>query len=101
YQGLRKDWHEAGAFALRVLPQELIFLFQDIFRCPRDEVLGWLINIGHRAVEDLLDSVRQRPVNGSDSRLEGNSEQLCLRAVLEDEVALPILEEAAALESTV
>lgn len=102
YQGLRKGWHEAGAFALRVLPQELIFLFQDIFRCPREEVLGWLINIGHRAVEDLLNAVRVGPVNGGDpGGSEGNPEQLCLRAVLEDEVALPILEEAAALESAV
>ncbi len=101
YQGLRKDWHEADAFALRVLPQELIFLFQDIFRCPRDEVLGWLINIGHRAVEDLLNAVRARPVNGSATGAAGNPDQLCMKAVLEDEVALPILEQAAALESAV
>lgn len=101
YQGLRKDWHEADAFALRVLPQELIFLFQDIFRCPRDEVLGWLINIGHRAVEDLLNAVRARPVNGCVPSPGSNPDQLCLKAVLADEVALPILEQAAALESAV
>ena len=101
YQGLRKDWYEAGAFALRVLPQELIFLFQDIFRCPRNEVLSWLINIGHRAVDDLLSDVRERPVNGCNSTPGGNPDQLCLKAVLEDEVALPILEQAAALESAV
>ncbi len=101
YQQLGKDWHEAEAFALRVLPQELIFLFQDIFRCPRHEVLGWLINIGHRAVEDLLNVLRTRPINGCDTRSAGNPDQLCLKAVLEDEVALPILERAAALESAV
>lgn len=101
YQQLGKDWHEAEAFALRVLPQELIFLFGDIFRCPRHEVLGWLINIGHRAVEDLLNDVRARPVNGGDPSSDGNPDQLCLKAVLADEVALPILERAAALESTV
>jgi hypothetical protein len=98
---LGKDWHEAEAFALRVLPQELIFLFRDIFRCPRHEVLGWLINIGHRAVEDLLNALRARPVNGCAPRPPENPHQLCLKAVLEDEVALPILERAAALESSV
>jgi len=29
---------------LDVLPQELVFLFENIFRCPKDEVLAWLIN---------------------------------------------------------
>ena len=101
YQHLGKDWHEAEAFALRVLPQELIFLFRDIFRCPRHEVLGWLINIGHRAVEDLLYAVRARRVNGCATGPAGNPDQLCLPAVLADEVALPILERAAALESVV
>ena len=101
YQGLRKDWHEAEAFALRVLPQELIFLFRDLFRYPRHEVLGWLINIGHRAMADLLDVVRARPVNGCVPGANGNPDQLCLKSVLADEVALPILEQAAALESAV
>jgi len=101
YQHLTKDWHEAEAFALRVLPQELIFLFQDIFRCPRNEVLGWLINIGHQAVEDLLNVVTAHPVNGCDTRSDGNPDQLCLKTVLTDEVAWPILERAAALESAV
>jgi hypothetical protein len=83
------------------LPQELIFLFPDLFRFPKDEVLAWLINIGHRTAEDLLDDVRTRPVNGCLSGSATNPDQLCLKAVLTDEVALPILEQAAALESAV
>ena len=35
YQTIRRDWHTAEAFVLAVLPQELIFLYEDIFRCPR------------------------------------------------------------------
>jgi len=100
YQSLQKDWHAAEAFALRVLPQELVFLFEDIFRCRRDEILGWLVNIGHRTAADSLTDLRGR-ANGHSPRPESDSEQLCLKALLADEVALPILESAAALESTV
>ncbi len=101
YQTIRKDWYAAEAFTLPVLPRELIFLYQDIFRCPRPEVLAWLINIGHGLAGDLLADVRLRPVNGSASHRGTNGDQLCLPAIRSDEVALPILEHAASLESAV
>ncbi len=101
YPGLHKDWQAAEAYALRVLPQELVFLFTDIFRCHRPEILGWLINIGHRTVADLLDDLRERPANNPVPSPDGNPNQLNLEAVLADDVALPILEQAAAMESVV
>jgi hypothetical protein len=101
YPTIRKDWRAAEAFILPVLPQELIFLYQDIFRSPRHEVLAWLVNIGHRIAGDLLEDLRTRPVNGSASKPGTNGDQLCLQAVRTDEVAAPILEHAAALEATV
>jgi hypothetical protein len=101
YPTIRKDWRAAEAFILPVLPQELIFLYQDIFRSPRHEVLAWLVNIGHRIAEDLLEDLRMLPVNGSASKRGTNGDQLCLQAVQTDEVAAPILGRAAALESTV
>jgi len=101
YPTIRKDWRAAEAFILPVLPQELIFLYQDIFRSPRHEVLAWLVNIGHRIVGDLLEDLRTRPVNGSVPHRGTNGDQLCLQAVRTDEVAAPILEHAAALESAV
>ena len=91
----------AEAFALEVLPRELIFLYQDLFRGPKEEILAWLVNIGHRLAGDLLKDLRTRPVNGHDSRTGKNPSQLCLRAILTDDVALPILEKAASLECTV
>jgi hypothetical protein len=100
YRELRMDWRAAEAFVLEVLPQELIFLYQDIFRCPKSDLYAWLVNIGHRLVNDLV-----RELSGG---LKANatpspqqSDQLCLAAVRADEVALPILERAASLESTV
>ena len=101
YQTLPKDWLEAEAHALRVLPQELIFLYADLFRCPRLETLGWLINIGHRTVFDLLGDLRAGRVNGHERESGGNPNQLHLTEVRTDQVALPILEQAAVLESTV
>ena len=101
YQTIRRDWHSAEAFVLPVLPQELVFLYQDIFRCPRLEVLAWLVNIGHGMAGDLLQDVKARPVNGSVPRRGANGDQQCLQAVRADEVALPILEHAASLESAV
>lgn len=62
YQALRKDWHQAEAFVLRVLPQELILLYADIFRCERAELLAWLVNIGHGLVDDLLRDLKTRRV---------------------------------------
>jgi hypothetical protein len=101
YQTLQRDWHAAEAFILPILPQELVFLYQDIFRCPRPEVLAWLVNIGHRMAGDLLEDVRSRPVNGSVPHRGTNGDQLCFQAIRNDEVAWPILEHAAFLESAV
>lgn len=101
YQSLPKEWHATEAFALRVLPQELVFLFDDIFRFPRAEILAWLINIGHRTVADLLRELRQGRVNGHTVSTGEPSEQLALKTVGSDDVALPILERAATLESSV
>ena len=101
YPSVRKDWRAAEAFVLPVLPQELIFLYPDIFRAPRHEVLAWVVNIGHRIAGDLLEDLRMPPVNGSVNHRRTNGEQLCLHAVRTDEVAAPILEHAAALESSV
>jgi len=98
YRSLRPDWRSAEAFVLPVLPRELIFLYPDIFRCPRHEVLAWLVNIGHRMAEDLVQALR---ANGFPPHRNGNGEQLCLAAVRTDEVALPILEHAAALQCAV
>lgn len=101
YPVIRRDWRGAEAFVLPVLPRELVFLYQDIFRCPRPEVLAWLVNIGHRLVGDLLEDLRGRPPNGCVPGSGANGDQLCLQAVQTDEVAVPILEQAAALESAV
>jgi len=101
YATVQKDWRAAEAFVLPVLPQELIFLYQDIFRCPRQEVLAWLVNIGHRMAGDLLEDLRTGRVNGVGHSRGANGDQLCLQAVGSDEVAAPILEHAAGLESTV
>jgi len=101
YPTIRRDWRAAEAFVLPVLPQELVFLYEDIFRCPRNEVLAWLVNIGHRMVGDLLEDLRARPANGPAPHRGANGDQMCLQAVRTDEVALPVLEHAAALQSTV
>ena len=101
YQNGRRDWHTAEAFVLEVLPQELVFLYPDVFRCPKAELFGWLINIGHGLVGDLLDELRARP-QAVNPRQNGNhANQLALAAVLSDDVALPILEGAASLEAAV
>jgi hypothetical protein len=101
YAGIRRDWHEAAAFVLEVLPRELIFLFEEIFRTEKSELLAWLMNIGHRQAGDLLQDIISRPPNGHVSGQERNLEQLCIEAVRTDEVAMPILERAAALEAVV
>jgi len=101
YPSIREDWRTAEAFVLPVLPQELIFLYEDIFRCPRIEVLAWLINIGHRLAGDLLQDLRQQPVNGYTTPRRANRDQLPLEAVRTDEVAMPILEKSEALEAAV
>ena len=102
YEDLAKDWFEAEAFTLRVLPQELIFLFTDIFRCPKGEVLAWLINAGHGLAADVISElgVAVTP-NGHSGAVPGESGQLPLSELRTDEVALPILESSAALKSAV
>ena len=161
YASLPKDWYEAKASVLRVLPQELVFLYEDIFRCPRTQILAWLLNIGHGIVADLLQDLKSRKVNGSrldlasptagepnlgwpngaghqngngsayrngngqavclaeqpnrygptaqngngfngtSLRSAGCPEQLRLETLVQDAVAMPILEKAAGLESVV
>jgi hypothetical protein len=101
YQAIRKDWHSAEAFVLPVLPQELIFLFEEVFRSPKQELFAWLINIGHGLVQDLLTDLAERPPNGYHHLSPKNPDQLCLTAVRTDPVALPVLESAARLESGV
>jgi hypothetical protein len=163
FPSIQKDWHEAEAFILRALPQELIFLYEDIFRCPKSQLFAWLLNIGHGIVEDLLKDVQSRknkrsippdsapgPAGPDFSRSanlgpnlgwspeawnqNGNGRVVCLErppaecvvvgqngnsfeerpsqpagypgqlpldALLQDEMALPILEKAARLESVV
>lgn len=101
YQSHRKDWLAVEAFVLPVLPRELIFLFPDMFRCLRHEALAWLVNIGHWMTDDLLQDLQTRPPNGSAPPHGRNGDQLCLSAVRGDEVALPILEQAASFECAV
>jgi hypothetical protein len=101
YGTLRKDWREAEAFVLEVLPRELIFLYQDLFRCERSEIFAWLINIGHRLIQDLVDQLIAGTVNGKMPRSDSISNQLCLSAVRTDEIAFPILAKAAELEALV
>jgi hypothetical protein len=101
YQGMRKDWHSAEAFVLQVLPRELVFLFEEVFRSPRPELFAWLINIGHGLMDDLLKDLAARPPNGYHAPSTKNPDQLCLTAVRTDSVALPIMQKAAALETAV
>jgi hypothetical protein len=101
YQDLRKDWRMAEAFVLPVLPQELVFLYEDIFRCPKSDLFGWLINIGHRLAGDLLTDLSTRPVDGSLAHPRENTDQLCLHAIRTDDVAMPILGKTVALEAAV
>lgn len=100
YQRLRKDWSSADAFVLPVLPRELIFLYADIFRCDRAEVLAWLVNIGHILANDLLASVAEEP-SGTTSSNPHDTPQLPLSDLATDSVAVPILEAAASLKTVV
>ncbi len=101
FQSHRKAWHEAEAHVLQVLPQELVFLYPDFFRMTRVDLFAWLINIGHRTVADLLSDMRAGRVNGHVRETGGNPNQLRLAEVGADGVAVPILEQAAALEAAV
>jgi hypothetical protein len=95
YQSLPRDWHQTEGFMLRVLPQELIFLFPDVFRCERGELMTWLVNIGHGLLLDMLKELRARKTNGwlgretaagmqisyaLAERANGDSEELVCRA---------------------
>jgi len=100
YQHLRKDWIAAQAFILEVLPRELVFLFADIFRCDRNDLFAWLVNIGHRLSGDLVTALERRTANGHNST-PNPSEQLSLQTVQSDSVAFPILKGAAGLDTTV
>lgn len=71
YPSIRKDWYEAEAHILKVLPQELVFLYEDIFHCPRTQIFAWLLNIGHGIVADLLQELKSRKINGSHSPIPG------------------------------
>jgi hypothetical protein len=97
YQKIRRDWDATEAFVLPVLPQELIFLYGDLFRCERADIFGWLINIGHLISAELLADLQTRLPQPP----KADSEQLDLRAICEDAAALPILEKAAARECAV
>ena len=101
FQSIRKDWLEAEAFVLEVLPRELIFLYENIFRCEKSEIFAWLTNVGHRLVGDLLEDLSARPLNGALRANGRNAEQLDLAALRTDEVAWPILAKAAQLEAVV
>lgn len=96
----RKDWQRAEAFVLPILPRELIFLYPDIFHCPRMEVLAWLINIGHGIVEDLRQGLKSFTITESKHQPKAERDQLCLPAIRSDTVAWPILEKASAMEAS-
>jgi hypothetical protein len=100
YAHIRKDWHAAEAFVLAILPRELVFLYPEVFRCPRNELLGWLINIGHRIAKDLVEDLALQP---ADAYIPPpvNGDQRCLVAIRTDEVAMPVLRQAVALEAAV
>jgi hypothetical protein len=100
FPGLKRDWAAAEAFVLPVLPQELVFLYQDVFRCRREELFSWLINIGHRLVTGVLSDLTARPSSpvGGETL---NGTQLPLETVRLDRVAMPVLTKAALLEASV
>jgi hypothetical protein len=124
YRSLPKNWLEAEAFVLPILPQELIFLYPDLFRCPRTELLAWLVNIGHGIASDLVEDLAPRVVAcpsaaGSvklSSALPNHSEvagnelrepipsaikQGPLAGIVQDWIAWPILNKSAELTSAV
>jgi len=101
FQTIRKDWLAADAYVLPVLPQELIFLFKDIFRFPRSEFLAWLANIGHGLVEDLLGELLQAPPNGELACARSETGQLPMAAVRHDAVAMGVLRNACRLQTRV
>ena len=73
YQSLRKDWLEAEAVALRIMPRESVFLHGEIFKSQKQEMLAWLLNIGHGIVDYLLKDLQSRRVNGSTTAYAASS----------------------------
>jgi hypothetical protein len=70
YPSIQKDWYAAQATVLRVLPQELVFLYGDIFHCPKPQLFAWLLNIGHGLVEDCLQDLKSQKHKRSVSETE-------------------------------
>lgn len=98
FPGLSPEWWTASAYALRVLPRELLFLHPDLFRYPRERILAWLVNIGHQTVADLvaeLEESTEVPETGPAGR------QWPVTWLRRDAVAWPILQQAARLEASV
>jgi hypothetical protein len=80
-----------------VLPQELVFLYEDVFRCEKADIISWLVNIGHVIAGDLIVDLGSRPEESPN----GNSEQLALHHLRDDTVGLPILQKAATRDCAV
>lgn len=99
YQTIKKDWHSAEAFVLPVMPKELIFLYENVFRCPQEELYAWLINFGHDILDNLGDALHSAaPSNGHPST---HSAQLPLHDLPSDPIAATILSQAVFLKSSV
>ena len=101
YQEIKPDWSSAEAFILEVLPRELVFLHPEIFHSEKSDLFGWLVNIGHGLVETLCQHLNASQVDGFDSLRKQDSAQLPLTAVRTDDVAWPILCQAATLQCSV
>ena len=101
YQTIRKGWLEGEAFVLSVLPQELLFLFEDLFRCEKNEVFAWLINIGHGMVADMFADFGAWNSKSIASETAETSAQLCVSELKHDDVAMPVLRKASVLQSVV
>ena len=98
YQTIDKHWHSAEAFVLPVLPKELIFLYAELFRLPREELHAWLINIGHSILSHLQAALLARAV--PEDQPQSRTPQLPLGSLLDDPVAAPILSQAALIKSS-
>jgi hypothetical protein len=99
YQAIKKDWRSTEAFVLGVLPKELIFLYDSVFRCPQHEVYSWLINFGHGILDSLAATLRSRAV--SDGHRSSHPAQLPLQYIATDPVAANIISQAVTLKSSV
>lgn len=105
----RPGWLESPAFVLRVLPRELILVEPEVFRYSRAEVVAWLINLGHWEVEETLAALQRARGNGQERRKTAaypqagqsrlHSGQRDLEQVLDDRVAVPILQAAMRLRA--